>query len=75
MASVARALRVAPATVTRWQSAQRAEAATALVAVEIIADEPATTAASPSLILVAPGGYRVEGLTLVEAATLLRALR
>ena len=75
VAAVARALQVAPATVSRWQSVPRASVATALVPVEITADEPATTAASRSLTLVGPGGYRLEGLTIVEAATLLRALR
>lgn len=42
--------------------------------VEIIADEP-TTAAPRTLTVIAPGGYRVEGLTVIEAATLLRAVR
>jgi hypothetical protein len=75
VAAVARALQVAPATVSRWQSVPRAMVVTALVPVEIVADEPATTTATGSLTLVGPGGYRVEGLTIAEAATLLRALR
>ena len=75
VAAVARALQVAPATVSRWQSMPSASVATALVPVEIVADEPATSMASRTLTLVGPGGYRVEGLTIAEVGTLLRALR
>src|SRR5438445_611140 len=66
IASVARALHVAPETVRRWGAMRaRATRTTALVPVEIIVDEPATSA-SRALTLVGPGGYRVEGLTVVE---------
>jgi len=61
--------------VSRWQDVPRAGVATTLVPVEIIADEPGTITSSRTVTLVGPGGYRVEGLTIVEVATLLRALR
>ena len=43
-----------------------------LVAVAVAA--PAPTAPAPPLVVVSPGGYRVEGLDLPTATTLLRAL-
>jgi len=73
--AVARALQVAPETVRRWVASRPTATAIAFVPVEIIADEATTTAASCTLAVVAPGGYRVEGLTIVGAAALLRALR
>jgi len=73
MSAVARELGVADETVRRWGSRSgRATRATALVPVEIITDEPAR---SRTLTVIAPGGYRVEGLTVEEAAMLLRVLR
>ena len=75
MASVARALCVAPETVRRWGAGATRTTATALVPVEVISDEP-TVAVPPRVVtVVAPGGYRVEGLTVVDAAMLLRVLR
>ena len=64
---------MASETVRRWNArSARATAVSALVPVEIIAEEPAR---SRTLTVVAPGGYRVEGLSVEEAAALLRVLR
>ena len=76
LSAVAEELGVASETVRRWSARSApATAATALVPVEIVANEPTPTTRSRSLTVVAPGGYRVEGLTVEEAATLLRVLR
>jgi transposase-like protein len=77
IAAVAVALGVAPVTVRRWLST--VEPATGesheLVRVEVIAEEARAPAAARMLSVVGPDGYRVEGLSVAEAAMLLRALR
>jgi transposase len=76
LSEVAEELGVVSETVRRWTGKLAQETAeTALVPVEIVSDEPTHNARSRSLTVIAPGGYRVEGLTVEEAATLLRVLR
>lgn len=57
-------------TVRRWCTAETAAPTRALVPVRIVRDEPAVRAVA----VVSPTGFRVEGLTLSEAAALLREL-
>jgi len=56
-------------TARRWLRAS-APPATALVAVEVVAAPPAQRTVS----IVSPAGYRIDGLTLEEAAGLLRRM-
>jgi transposase-like protein len=69
VAVIARELGLAPGTVLKW-SAQSKSVRT-LVPVEVIAER----SSAHSVSVVAPSGFRVEGLSLVEAAALLRALQ
>lgn len=59
-------------TVRRWCSAESRGASTsrALVPVRIVRDEPAAR----TVAVISPAGFRVEGLTLSEAAAMLREL-
>lgn len=60
-----------------WPPAMRPVEVTALVPVGAAALElapPQPAPGGPSLVLAAPGGYRVEGLSVESAALLLRAL-
>jgi hypothetical protein len=68
VASVASELGLAPGTVLKWSA--QSQAARALVAVEVVADRSSERTVS----VVSPSGFCVEGLSLVEAAALLRAL-
>jgi hypothetical protein len=73
VAMVARSLDVAPETVRRWRAAGKVAGTVAPIPVEVI--EEVSAAGLRLVSIAAPGGYRVEGLTIEEAATLLRALR
>lgn len=58
-----------------WRAARRAAAPLPMREVAVTALVPAPAAApEPAVTLVAPGGYRVEGLDIENAARLLRAL-
>ncbi len=67
---LARELGLASGTVLRWSAEARANGSRAMVPVEVIA-EPV---AGGALSVTSPVGFRVDGLTLAEAAALLRAL-
>jgi len=67
---IARAVGVSVGSLQNW-SGTPAPART-LVPVAVAA--PAATVPAPPLVVVSPGGYRVEGLDLPTAAALLRAL-
>jgi hypothetical protein len=68
-ATIAAELGVSHETVRRWMSSAR------LVPVEILdARMGATEGAPRTLSVVSPSGFHVDGLTLEEAATLLRVL-
>ena len=81
LTSVARSLGVSPPTVREWQklhSPGTVEQPSALVPVRVKVVASAPTKPSPSRRLVSvtsPDGYRVDDLTVAEAAELLRALR
>jgi hypothetical protein len=68
VAVVASELGLAPGTVLKWSA--QSKSARALVPVEIVAERSSEGAVS----VVSPAGFRVEGLSLLEAAALLRAL-
>lgn len=68
---IARALGVSPESIRRWTQPDAVGRARALVPV-VVRDE--WQAAPEAVAVTAPGGYRVEGLTLASAAALLRAL-
>jgi transposase-like protein len=70
VAELAKELGVASGTVLRWSADARANGSRAMVPVEVIA-EPV---AGGALSVTSPAGFRVDGLTLAEAAALLRAL-
>ncbi len=63
-------LGLAPGTVLRWSTGAEKRGTRALVPVEIVPERTAARTVS----VVSPSGFRVEGLSLVEAAALLRAL-
>lgn len=63
------ALGIAGETARRWHD--QAPSAAAIVPVEVVDDEEVFE----GVAVVSPEGYRVEGLTVQEAAALLRALR
>ena len=69
--TIARALGVAPESVRRWTAPKTTGRARALVPIVVRDDGDAPTG---PLALSAPGGYRVDGLTVTSAAALLRAL-
>ena len=67
--AVASELGLAPGTVLNWSA--RAKSVRALVPVEVVADPgPGRTVS-----VVSPSGFRIEGLSLLEAAALLKAVR
>jgi DNA invertase Pin-like site-specific DNA recombinase len=69
-AQIAEELGVASGTVLRWSADARLKQARALVPVEIVPDRSGNREVS----VVSPSGFRIEGLSLTEAITLLRAL-
>ncbi len=71
---IAERLGVTSATVTRWLT--RCSQAAGFVRVEVVEGElePASAPASVVPVLLAPGGYRVEGLDVASLADLLRRL-
>jgi transposase-like protein len=68
VAEVASELGLAPGTVLKWSA--QSKSTRALVPVEVVAERSPEHAVS----VVSPAGFRVEGLSLIEAAALLRAL-
>ena len=68
---IAGTLGVSPESIRRWTTPTAARQTRALVPIVVRADEAEQTGL---LALVAPGGYRIEGLTVASAAALLRAL-
>lgn len=70
VAEIAAELGLAEATVLRWSSATKPTRTRALVPVEVVPDPVAAHTVS----IVSPSGFRVDGLSLLEAAALLRAL-
>jgi len=82
VAGVAKALGITAPTVKQWASAalgKRKETPVTLVPVEVVEPPRKATSKRPSterrVSVVAPSGYRVDGLSVAEAAALLRALR
>ncbi len=69
---IAERLGVSQATVVRWLA--RHSLATGFVQVEVVADPPEPESVAPVPVLLAPGGYRVEGLDVAGLAELLRRL-
>jgi transposase len=69
-AQIAEELGVASGTVLRWSADARLKQARALVPVQIVPDRGGNREVS----VVSPSGFRIEGLSLTEAMTLLRAL-
>ena len=69
--SIAGALGVSAESIRRWTRAAGPGRARALVPIVVRDDGPASTGL---LAVTSPGGYRVEGLTVATAASLLRAL-
>jgi hypothetical protein len=72
-AGVAEALGLAPVTLARWQRPHRA--APPGFRPVVVAPEPARVAAAGIVAVVLPGGVRVEGLSVEQAAELCRRLR
>lgn len=71
LSAMAAQLGVGAPTLSRWLETEEA----GLREVEILAEAPPSTAGSGvGLVLVAPSGYRVEGLGLEQAVELLRVL-
>jgi len=68
---IGRSLGVSPESIRRWTTPTAIHRARALVPIVVrdVDDEP-----TGPLTLTAPGGYRVDGLTVTSAAALLRAL-
>ena len=69
---IAERLGVSQATVVRWLARHSLE--TGFVQVEVVADAPEPASVAPLPVLLAPGGYRVEGLDVAGLAELLRRL-
>lgn len=70
--AMARALGIGAESARRWSQDDVADAAAAvLVPVELIADEVRPTR---TVSVISPAGFRVEGLSLAEAATLMREI-
>jgi hypothetical protein len=70
VAEIAAELGLAEGTVLRWSSAAKPTPTRALVPVEVVPDP----AAARTVSIVSPSGFRVDGLSLLEAAAVLRAL-
>src|SRR5690554_1014724 len=68
---IAHALGVSPESIRRWTTPGTIRRTRALVPIVVRDDRQA---APEAVAVIAPGGYRVEGLTLCSAAALLRAL-
>lgn len=68
---IARALGVSPESIRRWTTPGAVGRTRALVPIVVRDDRQG---APEAVTVIAPGGYRVEGLTVVTAAALLRAL-
>lgn len=68
---IARALGVSPESIRRWTTPGTMRQTRALVPIVVRDDRQA---APEAVTVTSPGGYRVEGLTVVSAAALLRAL-
>jgi hypothetical protein len=68
VSDIASELGLAPGTVLKWSA--QSKSARSLVPVEVV-DERIT---ARTVSVVSPSGFRVEGLSLLEAAALLRAL-
>lgn len=69
VADIAAELGLAEGTVLRWSGEAKPAPTRALVPVEVVPDPAARTVS-----IVSPSGFRVDGLSLLEAAALLRAL-
>ena len=69
--TIAQALGVSPESIRRWTTPSTTGRTRALVPIVVRSDSDAPT---ELLTLSAPGGYRVDGLTVDTAAALLRAL-
>ena len=70
--AVARALGIHTESARRWNRSDAAElTSTALVPIEIVVDEVRPARA---LTVISPAGFRVDGLSLVEAAALMREI-
>ena len=73
--AAAQAVGLASSTYYAWMRERRVNAAPLMLRpVTVVAAEPNRPAASGGLTLVAPGGYRLEGLDVASAAALLRSL-
>jgi len=73
VAAIAAELGLCSETIRRWTRGPMAAVAPAgLVPIEVVADD---TPAPRALTLHSPSGFRIDGLSLDEAAALLRALR
>jgi hypothetical protein len=68
---IARALGVSSESIRRWTTPTAIGRARVLVPIVVRDDDDAPTG---PLALTAPGGYRIDGLTVASAAALLRAL-
>jgi len=68
---IAQALGVSPESIRRWTTPMSVRQTRALVPIVVRDDDDAPTG---PLAVTAPGGYRVDGLTVASAAALLRAL-
>lgn len=70
--AVASALGIHAESARRWnQAGAAAETSTALVPIEVIADEIRPTR---TVAVISPAGFRVDGLSLIEAAALMREI-
>ena len=69
---IARAVGVSAGSLTNWSRTPRP--ARRLVPVAVAARAPEPEPLAPSVVVVSPSGYRVEGLDLATATALLRAL-
>lgn len=69
---IAERLGVSQGTVVRWLARRSQEAG--FVKVDVVADFPEPAPAPAVAVLLAPGGYRVEGLDVASLAELLRRL-
>jgi hypothetical protein len=70
VADIAAELGLAEGTVLRWSADAKQAPTRALVPVEVVPDPSIVRVVS----IVSPSGFRVDGLSLLEAAALLRAL-
>ena len=72
VATIAAELGLSTETIRRWTAGSPGADPARLVPVEVVV---AATAAPRQVSVVSPSGFRVDGITLAEAAELLRALR